>query len=245
MEYHGGVFPVNVSISNCAYSVEEWKRNIDLIMFRFPTRKKDGSYELDIDNLARRCHDSLSSRGWVVAYAYASIENKLRPFVFAANMVKAGFTLVDIVVATRPWWGGKRSDTHLAMSHEYVFLFSKSDDWYLDRSSIYPLLIGEKYEDASCPGNAWDIKWNLKNFNPAENYSAELAAAIMKMVCLLPGSVILDPFMGGSSGMEAAVHCGHSFIGYETDVERYNKYAKIIKKLSKVVKERDHEHGQS
>lgn len=245
MEYQGGVFPVNVTIANCAYSQEEWKRNIDLIMFRFPTRRKDGTYALDVDDLARRCHSSLTSRGWCVAYAYASIENKLRPFVFAASMVKAGFILVDIIVATRPWWGGKRSDTHLAMSHEYIFLFSKADDWYLDRTPVYPLLEGAKYDDASCPGNAWDLKWDLQTFNPAENYSAELAAAIMKMVCLLPGSVVMDPFMGGTSGLEAAVRCGHSFIGYESDEEQYHKCGKTMKKLAKLIKDRDHDHASA
>jgi hypothetical protein len=162
--------------------------------------------------------------------------------VFAAEMVKAGFILVDIIVASRPWWGGKRSDTHLALSHEYIFLFSKSSAWYLDRSPVYPLLDGPKYEDASCPGNAWDLKWNLKTFNPAENYSADIAAAIMKMVCLLPGSVVFDPIMGGSSGLEAAIECGHSFIGYEPDLDKYTKYGKILKKANKLMKERDQEH---
>jgi hypothetical protein len=188
--------------------------------------------------------NSLNSNGWCVAFAYGSIENKLRPFAFAAEMVRAGFNLVDVVVASRPWWGGKRSDTHLALSYEYIFLFSKATTWYLDRSPIYPLLEGGKYEEASCPGNTWDIKWDLKTFNPAENYSATLASAIMKMVCLLPGSVVFDPVMGGSSGLESAMECGHSFIGYEPDVASYNKYAKIMKKAQKAIKERDDEHAR-
>lgn len=243
MQYQGGVFPTAITINNCHHSDDaEWKRNVDLCLFRFPTRRKDGSYDLNLDQFCGKIMNSLNSSGWCVAFAYASIENKLRPFVFAAAMVKAGFNLVDIIVAARPWWGGKRSDTHLALSHEYIFLFSKASSWYLDRSPIYPLLQGEKYEGASCPGNSWDIKWDLKNFNPAENYSADLAAAIMKMVCLLPGSVVLDPIMGGSSGLEAALECGHSFIGYEADPARYAKYGKIMKKVQKVVKERDEEH---
>lgn len=245
MQYQGGIFPTTYTINNCHHTADEWKRNVDLCLFRFPTRRKDGSYELDLPAFCDKIMNSLSPKGWCVAFAYGSIENKLRPFVFAAAMVKAGFNLVDIVIASRPWWGGKRSDTHLALSHEYIFLFAKSNQWHLDRTPVYPLLTGPKYEGASCPGNSWDIKWDLKNFNPAENYSADLAAAIMKMVCLLPGSVVLDPIMGGPSGLEAALECGHSFIGYEPDVDRYAKYAKVLKKAQKIVKERDVEHGRT
>lgn len=240
MQFQGGIFPTTITVNNCSHSSEEWKRNVDLCIFRFPTRRKDGSYDLDLPSFASKVMNSLNSRGWCVAFAYASIENKLRPFVFAAEMVRAGFELVDVIIAARPWWGGKRSDTHLAMSHEYIFLFSKSSTWYLDRSPIFPLLEGEKYEDSSCPGNMW----NLKSFNPAENYSADLASAIMKMVCLLPGSVVMDPIMGGSSGLEAAIECGHSFIGYEPDQDRYAKYGKILKKAQKLLKERDGEHAR-
>lgn len=244
MEYQGGIFPTTITINNCSHTSEEWKRNIDLFLFRFPTRRKDGSYDLDLPKFCSKIMDSLNSRGWCVTFAYGSIENKLRPFVFAASMVKAGFNLVDVVVASRPWWGGKRSDTHLALSYEYVFLFSKAPTWYLDRESIYPLLEGAKYEGASCPGNSWDFKWNLKNFNPAENYSADLASAIMKMVCLLPGSVVFDPIMGGSSGLEAAMECGHSFIGYEVDADKYAKCFKTMKKVQKTLKTRDDEHAR-
>jgi len=246
MQYQGGIFQTAITIANAHHTSDaEWKRNVDLCMFRFPTRRKDGSYDLNLPEFCGKIMNSLNARGWCVAFAYGSIENKLRPFVLAAEMVKAGFQLVDIIIASRPWWGGKRSDTHLALSHEYIFLFSKAATWHLDRTPVYPLLEGAKYEEASCPGNSWDLKWNLKSFNPAENYSADVAAAIMKMVCLLPGSVILDPIMGGSSGLDAALECGHSFIGYEPDEEKYAKYSKIIKKAHKLIKERDGEHGRS
>jgi hypothetical protein len=158
----------------------------------------------------------------------------------------AGLNLVDIVVTTRPWWGGKRSDTHLAMSHEYIFFFTKSNRWFLDRTPIYPLLEGAKYEGATCPGNAWVIKesWPLASYNPAEVYPTELAAAIMKMICLLPGSVVFDPIMGGPNGLISAVSCGHSFIGFESDPRQYEKYGKVIKKIQRVIKDRDNEHKE-
>lgn len=240
MYIQGGIFPTSVSIHNCSYKDAEWMRNIALIMFRFPSRRKDGSYDINLESFAANVRDSLNPNGWVVMFSYGSIENKLRPFEAAAALQASGLNLVDIITINRPWWGGKKSDTHLALSHEYVFLFSKNVKWYLDRQPIYDILTGDKYEGTSCPGNSWD----LKNYNHNENYSLDLAAAIMKMLCLLPGSVVLDPFMGGTSGVEAAVNCGHSFIGFEADSERYAKCSKTLKKVQKQIEERDSEHAR-
>lgn len=240
MQIQGGIFPTRVVIHNCSSLSQEWLRNIDLIIFRFPVRKKDGSYDIDLAGFSSKIRDSLNASGWCVVFAYGSIENKLRPFEFATSLRDSGMNLVDIISINRPWWGGKRSDTHLALSHEYVFLFSKSDKWYLDRTPIYAELAGDKYDGATCPGNSWD----LKGYNPAENYSPDLACAIMKMICLLPGSVILDPFMGGKSGIEAASSCGHSFIGFEPDSDRYAKYSKVLDRVKKRIESRDNDHSK-
>lgn len=240
MHIQGGIFPTSVSVHNCSYKDAEWMRNISLIMFRFPSRRKDGSYDIDLSSFAANVRDSLNPNGWVVMFSYGSIENKLRPFEAAAAFQAAGLYLVDIVIINRPWWGGKKSDTHLALSHEYVFIFSKNFKWYLDRSHIYEILSGDKYEGTSCPGNSWD----LKSYNHNEVYSVDLAMALMKMLCLLPGSVVLDPFMGGASGIEAAVNCGHSFIGFESDTEMYAKCSKVLKKVKKQIEERDNEHSR-
>lgn len=240
MQIQGGIFPTKVVIHNCSYKDQDWLRNIDLVIFRFPVRKKDGTYEIDLVDFSTRIINSLNPNGWCVVFAYGSIENKLRPFEFAAVLKDMGLNLVDIISINRPWWGGKRSDTHLALSYEYIFLFSKSDKWYLDRNPIYPELKGEKYENATCPGNSWD----LKGYNPAENYDPSLTCAIMKMICLLPGSVILDPLMGGRAGIEAASACGHSFIGFETDKDRYIKYSKVLDKVKRQIENRDNDHSK-
>lgn len=240
MQVQGGIFPTRVVINNCSYKDQDWLRNIDLIIFRFPVRRKDGSYDINLVDFSTRIKDSLNPSGWCVVFAYGSIENKLRPFEFASELKNVGLNLVDVISVNRPWWGGKRSDTHLALSHEYVFLFSKSSKWYLDRTPIYSQLSGDKYDGATCPGNSWD----LKGYNPAENYSPELACAIMKMVCLLPGSVVMDPFMGGKSGIEAASTCGHSFIGFESDKGRYDKYSKVLEKVQKRIENRDNDHSK-
>ena len=240
MQLQGGIFPTKVTVHNCTYSEQEWFRNIDLVMFRFPVRKKDGTFDVDLKTFSDKVFNSLNSGGWCVVFAYGPIENKLRPFEFAAALRDVGLTLVDIISINRPWWGGKRSDTHLALSYEHVFLFSKSDKWYLDRSPIYSLLSGDKYQGATCPGNSWD----LNTYNPAENYSPDLASAIMKMVGLLPGSVVLDPFMGGKAGIEAASACGHSFIGYEVDKGKYDRYSKTLEKVKERIDNRDDDHSK-
>jgi hypothetical protein len=208
---------------------------VDAVMFRFPARKKDGADDISDTLLAAHIATSLNANGWCVFFAYGSIENKLRPFQFAEVLRMAGLTLVDVCAISKPWWGGKKADTHLTGSYEYVFLFTNAKRWYLDRSYVHDFVVGEKYDGVSCPGNSWE----LKHYNPAELYPQDVAAAILKMVCLLPGSVVLDPLMGGSSGVEAAIACGHSFIGYEPNIQKYNSYARVLKRLSKVIADRD------
>lgn len=210
-------------------------------MFRFPSRKKDGTNIFDDKDFAKRTYESLNSRGWCIFYAYCSIENKLRPFEFALEMQAAGLIPVDVVIITRPWFGGKKSDTHLSLGYEYAFIFSKHDNWFLDRIPVNAVLSSDKHDLSACPGNSWF----LKDYNPAEIYASDLAAAIMKMTGLLPGSVVFDPLMGGSGGLEAAVACGHSFIGFEQDMDKYNKYPKVLKRLEKGIKIRDKEHNKS
>ena len=238
MDQLEGIFPVRVTIENVKFHTIKWPRNLDTIMFRFPARAKDGANEISDTNLAAHIVTSLNTNGWCIVFAYSSIENKLRPFEFAEVLKMAGLTLVDIAVFYKPWWGGRKSDSHLAGSHEYVFLFTNAKTWYLDRAYLHDVIQGEKYTGVSCPGNSWE----LKKFNPAELYPLDLASAILKMISLLPGSVILDPLMGGATGLEAAVYSGYSFIGYEADAKKYKSYEKVMKKLSQHIKERDTDH---
>lgn len=237
LSHEVGIFPTRIVLENRKIDGDAWPRNVDAVMFRLPARKKDSPQEINDDVLAQRIHDSLNKSGWCVMFAYGSIENKLRPFDFALKMRAKGLVCVDVITLTKPWWGGKRSDTHLACSHEYVFLFTKADRWYLDRACVFPILAGDK-DEASCPGNSW----RLANYNPAEVYPRDVAATVLKMLSLLPGSVVLDPLMGGSAGLESAVACGYSFIGYEADEKVFKKYEKVVNKLKGSIKERDEEH---
>lgn len=237
LQHESGIFPTKIVLEQRGISGVPWPRNVDAIIFRLPARKKDSCQDIDDDVLAGQISASLHKNGWCVVFAYGSIENKLRPFDFALKMKAKGLQCVDVISITKPWWGGKRSDTHLACSHEYVFLFTKADRWYLDRACIAPILKGET-EEGACPGNSW----HLANYNPAEVYPREVASVVLRMLSLLPGSVVMDPLMGGSAGLEAAVSCGYSFIGYEADPKVYKKYEKVIGKLKGSILERDEEH---
>jgi hypothetical protein len=239
VESENGIFPTRIVLENRGFDSAPWPRNVDVIMFRFPARAKDGATIISDTRLAARIVTALNTNGWCIFFAYGSIENKLRPFQFADVLKLTGLTLVDVAVFSKPWWGGKKSDTHLTGSYEYVFMFTSAKRWYLDRSYLHDVIKGEKYEGVSCPGNSWD----LARYNPAELYPQDVASSILKMICLLPGSVILDPLMGGSAGLEASVTCGYSFIGYEADLKKYNSYSKVLKKLYKLIADRDREHA--
>ena len=61
-----------------------------------------------------------------------------------------------------------------------------------------------------------------------ESYPVDLAELLIRMTDALPGSVIFDPYCGGSASLQAAMKYGHSFFGFEKDQRKITKYKKII-----------------
>jgi tRNA G10 N-methylase Trm11 len=48
------------------------------------------------------------------------------------------------------------------------------------------------------------------------------------MTNCLPGSVIFDPYCGGTGSLKASLKLGHSFFGFETDKKQLKKYEKVV-----------------
>ena len=165
--------------------------------------------------------------GIVFLVCYAPIEAKWRPFEVAKMMVDAGFTHIDNIVVKKTWFPGKRSETNLVNSHEYVLHFCNGGVWKLDRLPIRQYMKIEN--DISCPGNTWQIETGSLD----EAYPVDLAELLIRMTDCLPGSVIFDPYCGGTGSLRAALKLGHSFFGFESDHKQIKKYEKIVKEYNK------------
>ena len=97
-------------------------------------------------------------------------------------------------------------------SHEYIFLFSKSRDYYFDVDSIkIPTVDGNGLKRRR---SVWDTK--LKPYKGAHfaTYPPELIEP-----CILAGSakgdIVLDPFMGSGTTAMVAKSLGRDYIGCE------------------------------
>lgn len=198
--------------------------NTEVCITRVPIRKRDGWDAETFKKFAAKLKQHMIPNGIVFLICYAPIESKSRPFEIAKTMTDAGFFHIDNIVIEKTWFPGKRSEVNLVNSHEYVLHFCNGNVWKLDRLPIRRYL--QTDEDVSCPGNTWQIETGSLD----EAYPVDLAELLIRMTDCLPGSIILDPFGGGTGSLKAALHLGHTFWGFNMD-------DKMMKKCDQVLKE--------
>jgi DNA modification methylase len=204
-----------------------WPKNQEICITRIPIRKRDGWDADQFTEFAKKLKNHMVPNGIVFLICYAPIEAKFRPFEVAKIMVDQGFAHIDNIVVKKTWYPGKRSETNLVNSHEYVLHFCNGNVWKLDRLPIRQYL--DIQEDISCPGNTWEIETGSLD----ESYPVELAELLVRMTNCLPGSVIFDPYCGGTGSLRAAMKLGHTFYGFEQDPKQLKKYEKLVKEFEK------------
>src|ERR1035437_3360826 len=229
LDNFSNIFQTNVRINNLdAMSFNAvWTKNIEVCITRIPIRKRDG-FDCDkFKEFAAKLKNHMVPNGIVFLVCYAPIEAKWRPFEVAKMMVEAGFTHIDNIVVKKTWFPGKRSETNLVNSYEYVLHFCNGDVWKLDRLPIRQYMKIDS--DVSCPGNTWQIETGSLD----EAYPVDLAELLIRMTDCLPGSIIFDPYCGATGSLRAALKLGHSFFGFETDPKQLKKYEKVVKEYNK------------
>jgi len=201
-----------------------WPMNTEVCITRVPIRKRDG-FDIDMfKKFAEKLKQHMVPNGIVFLICYAPIEAKSRPFEIAKSMTDVGFFHIDNIVIQKTWFPGKRSEVNLVNSHEYVLHFCNGNVWKLDRLPIRRYLKTE--DEVSCSGNTWKIETGSLD----EAYPVDLAELLIRMTDCLPGSIIIDPFGGGTGSLRAALNLGHTFYTYNVD-------SKLMKKCEGIVKE--------
>jgi DNA modification methylase len=229
------LFQTNVRIANINPLDRDavWPMNIECCITRIPIRKRDGYEPELIKQLIAKLKTHMVPNGIVFFICYAPTEAKFRPFEVAKMMTDEGFTHIDNIIVEKTWFPGKRSETNLVNSHEYVLHFCNGNVWKLDRLPIRKYL--KTPESISCPGNTWKVETGSLD----ESYPIDLAELLIRMTDALPGSIIFDPYMGTQSSLRAAVKLGHSFYGFEQDSRKMKKYDKLAKDYAKTGKFED------
>lgn len=220
-------FPSAITIKHAKPLDKEsiWPMNVELAVFSMPIRKKDGYDVHSMHALATRLKASMAPNGKVFINCYAPAEAKSRPFEVANEMVKAGFNHVDNIVVEKTWMPGRKSDSTLVNTHEYVFFFVNGENWTIDRSPVRQYLMLP--EDQPCCGNTWLVQSGSLD----EAYSDDLAELIVRFSDLLPGSSVFDPYMGNSGIIKSCLKLGHSLTGFESDLKKIKQYQKIIEEF--------------
>ena len=218
------LFKTTIRIQETAPSGSDavWPANTEICITRVPIRKRDGWDSEQFLEFAKKLKSTMVPNGIVFLICYAPTEAKWRPFEVAKLMADAGFTHIDNIIVKKTWFPGKRSETNLVNSHEYVLHFCNGDVWKLDRLPIRQYL--KVHDSLSCPGNTWEIETGSLD----EAYPVDLAELLIRMTNCLPGSVVFDPYCGGTGSLRAALKLGHSFFGFETDKKYIKRYQKII-----------------
>lgn len=229
MDNLASLFNTNIRINNMHPLSKDaiWPKNQELCITRIPIRKRDGWDPDQFVEFAKRLKTHMVPNGIVFLICYAPIEAKFRPFEVAKTMVEAGFTHIDNIIVQKTWYPGKRSETNLVNSHEYVLHFCNGNVWKLDRLPIREYL--DSPDEVSCPGNTWEIETGSLD----ESYPVDLAELLIRMTNCLPGSVIFDPYCGGTGSLKAALKLGHTFYGFEQDPKQLKKYEKLVEEFEK------------
>jgi len=178
----------------------------------------------------------MKSSGLLFVNIGNSFDNQFKSFEIARDISDLGFNLVQQVIWVKGHHSPVQGDKHLNHLYEFVFVFSKTLNYSLNR-----LAIGIPYKDKSnigrwkiakrdvrCRGDVWYV-----NYETVQNHSEKLHDAVFpKMLpelCIQLGSsrkndLILDPFLGSGTTILAADELGRRSIGYEINPE----YERII-----------------
>lgn len=201
-----------------------WPHNADLLITKLPSTERNGYTRGLVGYVANRSYRSMNdnSLGYVVMSSFK--EGKKRPLYVIDAFEEAGFEYIDIIVLKRnkfiPIQGNKR----LNNVYDFMLMFSKGDNYHLDRSSIAYLRTGEDGEEYLCPGNLWDVRVDDK-----DSLSEGLVSDVISLSNLLPNSLVIDPFGGTGATLVSSLKARHSFWGCEPNIEKYRLLKKAIR----------------
>lgn len=191
----------------------------------------------------REVQKKLKDSGLLFVNIGNSFDNQLKSAEIARDVTDCGFNLVQTVIWVKGHHSPVQGNKHLNHLYEFVFIFSKTQDYSLNR-----LAIGIPYKDKSnigrwkvakrdlrCRGDVWHI-----NYETVQRHSQKLHDAIfpkqlpefcIKLASRTRSDTILDPFLGSGTTILAAYELGRSSVGYEVNSE----YESVIRtKLSTV-----------
>ena len=150
------------------------------------------------------------------------------PWRFAFEMIKIGYYLRSDIIWHKPNPVPENVKDRPTRSHEYFFLFSKSNSYYYDNEAIKEPSKASSLQRFKYSGNAryqakrnirdvWTIAGNSRN---RSKHSATFPRDLIRPAILAstkPSDIILDPFCGMGTVGKLCEEMNRGFIGIELD----------------------------
>ena len=145
------------------------------------------------------------------------------PWLLAFALRKDGWYLRQDIIWSKPNPMPESVRDRCTKSHEYIFLFSKNQNYYFDVDAI---------KEPTVDGRGLKRKKSVWSVNTKPYKDAHFAVFPEELIkpCILAGSeegdLILDPFMGSGTTAVAAKSLNRDYIGCELN----HDYGKLIMK---------------
>lgn len=152
------------------------------------------------------------------------------PWKLAFALQQDGWYLRSDIIWHKPNCQPESVKDRPTKSHEYLFLFSKSENYYYNADAIK-----EQTKDGSSSRNRRSV-WSINTRGFQGSHFAVFPPELVRL-CLLagstPNSIVLDPFLGTGTVAEVALEHSRQCVG----VELNSNYADMaLKRLSNIQK---------
>ena len=189
--------------------------------------REDGTFWLNIANTytsgGRAWRDSdAKNKGRAMSYRPDTPEG-LKPkdligvaWMVAMALQSDGWYLRSDIIWYKPNCQPESVKDRVTVSHEYLFMFSKSETYYFDQEAIK-----EPRSDGKGHKNKRTV-WQINTEPCKEAHFAVFPRALVRP-CILAGSpadgIVLDPFFGSGTVGVVAIETGRKCVGIEAKAE--------------------------
>jgi DNA modification methylase len=140
-------------------------------------------------------------------------------WMLAMSLQRDGWYLRSDIIWNKPNCQPESVKDRVTLSHEYLFMFSKSENYYFDQEAIK-----EPTADGRGRKNKRTV-WQINTEPCREAHFAVFPRALVRP-CILAGSpkggLVLDPFLGSGTVGIVAVETGRRCIGIEVKADYIN-----------------------
>lgn len=223
----------NHSIKVCVTSPPYFRRKKYEIQYSTYSEYRD--YLKQVWQEVRR---KLKNSGLLFVNIGNTFDNQFKSHEIASDVIECGFHLIQSVIWVKGHHSPVQGEKHLNHLYEYIFIFSKGENYNLDR-----LAIGIPYKDKSnigrwkvakqdlrCRGDVWYINYETVQKHSQKLHDAIFPTELPELCIKLAGTkqteLVLDPFLGSGTTVLAANNLGVIGVGYEVN----KSYERIIRR---------------